>query len=232
MLLLRALSTIKFNMWFPFIPMCCLMICLCSGLTSFLQLIFSLFSFGSVLAPGCWNSASLQILFIMNSNKRNTKILIWNIRGINSQGKWDALRGKIEESACHIICLQETKRESFDIFYLKKFCPRHLDKFCFFPSDGASGGLIIIWNSSVLDGVMVQANTYAITVNFHNRLDNKNFHLTNVYGPSVSSEKIAFITWLINLDTSSFDDWLLAGDFNLIRSAENRNKPGGDLGEM
>lgn len=43
---------------------------------------------------------------------------------------------------------------------------------------------------------------------------------------------MAFITWLINLNTSSFDDWLLASDFNLIRFAENRNKLGGNLGEM
>jgi hypothetical protein len=34
----------------------------------------------------------------MNHNRRATKILVWNIRGINSQAKWDALRGKIEES--------------------------------------------------------------------------------------------------------------------------------------
>jgi len=36
----------------------------------------------------------------------------------------------------------------------------------------------------------------------------------------------------MNLDTSEFDDWLLSGDFNLIRQPENRNKPGGDLSEM
>ena len=81
-----------------------------------------------------------------------------------------------------------------------------------------------IWNSSVLDGVIVQANSYGLTVKFHKRLDNKDFHLTNIYGPSVSSEKLAFITWLINLDTSTFDEWILAGDFNLIISAENRSK--------
>lgn len=43
---------------------------------------------------------------------------------------------------------------------------------------------------------------------------------------------MAFITWLINFDTSSFDEWILAGDFNMIRSAENRNRPGGDAAEM
>jgi len=136
------------------------------------------------------------------------------------------------KSAGQIVCLKKTKRKNFDPFFPKKFCPRYPDNFSFSPSVGASGGLITIWNSSVLDGTTIQSNAYAVTVKFHNRLDNKDFHLTNIYGPSVFSEKMAFVTWLINLDTSNFDDCLLAGDFNLIRSAENRNKPGRDLGEM
>ena len=27
-------------------------------------------------------------------------------------------------------------------------------------------------------------------------------------------------------------DWIIMGDFNLIRSPDNRNKPGGNLSEM
>jgi len=66
-------------------------------------------------------------------SRRYSKILFWNIRGINAQEKWDALRWKIIESACQIICIQETKRENFDIFYIKKFCPRNFDQFAFLP---------------------------------------------------------------------------------------------------
>jgi hypothetical protein len=43
---------------------------------------------------------------------------------------------------------------------------------------------------------------------------------------------MAFVTWLINFDTSLFDNWLLAGDFNLYKSPEDKNKPGGDPTEM
>ena len=51
-------------------------------------------------------------------NTRNWYILCWNIRGINATEKWDAVRDKIEESASSVICLQEMKRESFDITYI------------------------------------------------------------------------------------------------------------------
>lgn len=151
---------------------------------------------------------------------------------MNSQDKWDALRDKILESDCHIVCLQKTKRDRFDHFYVKKFCPRSLDKFVWSPSAGASGGLLTIWNSSILDGILVHANSYALTCKFASRLDNKEFHITNIYGPFVHAQKQGFATWLMNFDTSEFKDWILAGDFNLYRQPENRNKPGGDLSEI
>jgi hypothetical protein len=56
-------------------------------------------------------------------HKRAWKILCWNVRGINSESKWDAIRSKIVESNCDVVCLQETKRESFDSQYVKNFCP-------------------------------------------------------------------------------------------------------------
>lgn len=37
---------------------------------------------------------------------------------------------------------------------------------------------------------------------------------------------------LADLNTSLFEDWVLMVDFNLIRSAENRNFPSGCMAEM
>lgn len=71
---------------------------------------------------------------------RPMKVLVWNVRGINSQAKWDAIRDKISESSASIVCLQETKRENFSLEYIRNFCPRQMDKFEYFPSNGASGG--------------------------------------------------------------------------------------------
>lgn len=72
------------------------------------------------------------------------KVLCWNIRGINSDQKQLALRNAINKSGCSVICLQETKRTTFDKSFVKLFCPRKFDNFVFMPSIGTSGGLIII----------------------------------------------------------------------------------------
>jgi exonuclease III len=99
-------------------------------------------------------------------HKRSWKILNWNLRGINSEKKWLALASKIEESNCDIICLQETKRETFDMDYIKKFCPKRFNKFEFLPSIGAAGGIIIIWNGTLFTGTLAFQNDFSISVSF------------------------------------------------------------------
>jgi exonuclease III len=73
------------------------------------------------------------------SNNRQWRILCWNVRGINSQPKLTAIRSKISEKSCDIICLQETKKEFFDQSFVKKFCPSSFYCFEFTPSVDASG---------------------------------------------------------------------------------------------
>ena len=41
-----------------------------------------------------------------------------------------------------------------------------------------------------------------------------------------------FTNWLFDLNIPSADDWLLLGDFNYIRSPDNRNKPGANVQDM
>ena len=90
----------------------------------------------------CLLSGTKSFFVSMNNNNRNWNILNWNIRGMNSEDKCLALRQKIDESDCNIVCLQETKRETFDTAYLKKFCPSRINNFAFLPSVGASGGFL------------------------------------------------------------------------------------------
>ena len=72
----------------------------------------------------------------------------WNVRGINSSDKWLAISNKIDEAQCSVICLQETKREVFDSSYLRKFCPKRINKFDYLPSMGASG--VCLWHGMII----------------------------------------------------------------------------------
>lgn len=186
----------------------------------------------------CWLCeqcfSNLFRVFFMDSsnNKRTFGVLCCNIRGINSESKWKALRSKITESKCDIICLQETKRELFDGQYIKNFCPPQFSNFEFLPSVGASGGSIILWKGAKFSGNLVFQNGYAQTVEMTCKLSRENWLLTNIYGPCTPEGKVDFLHWLKHVEIPDEAKWLIVGDFNLLRSPEDRNKPGGNLAEM
>lgn len=76
-----------------------------------------------------------------NQKYREWKVLSWNVRGLNSDHKWDIIKSKVVESQCDIICLQETKKETFNDAFIRNICPAGFDRYEFLPSIGASGGM-------------------------------------------------------------------------------------------
>jgi hypothetical protein len=56
--------------------------------------------------------------------------------------------------------------------------------------------------------------------------------LVCVYGPCQGQERDNFVSWLYNLHIPAEDNWIILGDFNFVRSQDNRNKPGGDINDM
>jgi hypothetical protein len=50
-----------------------------------------------------------------------------------------------------------------------------------------------------------------------------------VYGHCRQLARDHFINWLYNLEIDDDDLWMLIGDFNFYRFAENRNRPGGNF---
>jgi exonuclease III len=159
-------------------------------------------------------------------------VLCWNIRGLNDKSKQLALLNAINTSACSVVCLQETKKCHFDIEFIKSCCPRRFDDFVYIPSTGASGGLIIIWDSSVFSGMIMHCEPFAISVHFTSTQSAQSWTLVNIYGPCDGDLRNSFIQWLFQLNIPSEEDWLIVGDFNFIRSLANRNKPGGNVNDM
>jgi exonuclease III len=145
---------------------------------------------------------------------------------LNLEARQREVRSKIEESECDIICLQETKCEVFDWKLIRIFCPKRYNNFAYSPSRGASGGIIVLWNASVFSGVLVEVQRFGLIVKFTSSHNNASWTLVSVYGPCQGIERDNFVRWLYNLQIPISENWLLVGDFNFIRSHENRNKPG------
>lgn len=124
------------------------------------------------------------------------------------------------------------KKENVDAQFLKKISPATIDAFEFLPSNGASGGILIAWKSMLFDGEKIFSNDYAISVQFCSKHDSTAWILTCVYGPCTAEGKTSFLNWFKKIVMPDNLDWIILGDFNLIRKPEDRNKPGGDLTDM
>ena len=72
----------------------------------------------------------------------------------------------------------------------------------------------------------------SLSVDFRSLHNNAEWLLTNIYGPCSNEGKCNFVDWLKQISMPDDVDWLLVGDFNLMRSPDNRNKPSGDISEM
>lgn len=168
----------------------------------------------------------------MTSINRNWNVLNWNIRGIIDRSKWLALRNKITESNCDVICLQETKRASFDSRYIRNFYPRRINKFEFLPSVGASGGLFIAWNDTIFAGEKVFQNDFSLSIRFISKISGDSWILTNIYGPCQGPKRVFFLDWIKNIQMPDDTKWMLMGDFNYIRYPSNRNGSGGNFSDM
>jgi exonuclease III len=162
-------------------------------------------------------------------NSRSWQILCWNIRGLNDSNKWEAVRNKVEESACSIFCLQETKMTDCDSAFVRNLAPRRFDKFDFVSSIGASGGILLVWNNSIFSGTILDKQRFGITSCFVSNQNSNTWKLTVVYGPCTEPMRSEFISWFRGHDIKQEDNWLFLGDFNFYRSLENQNKPGGNV---
>jgi exonuclease III len=130
-----------------------------------------------------WNSAKIQTCQMDSSPAQKWNILNWNVRGLNSIEKCNVIRSKIEESSCSIYCIQETKSQHLDPSDIRKFAPKRFNKFAHFPSDGASGGLLIGWNGSIFIGEVIFSSKYALTVSLTAQHNAEKWKITTVYGP-------------------------------------------------
>jgi hypothetical protein len=100
------------------------------------------------------------------------EIFCWNVRGINSDKKWNSVRDKITERNCDIICLQETKKALIDQAFLRKICPQGFDSFTFKPSNGASGEILVAWKGALFSSLQIFQNDFAILVEMTSTINN------------------------------------------------------------
>ena len=142
--------------------------------------------------------------------------LCWNVRGLNSAKRCLAVHEMIASTTCHIACLQETKLQSLDSTLARFLGAYKLNQFTFKPAQGTKGGILILWNDSILDLQNIQIQRYSITTTVTVRYNAASFMLTTIYGPSCRAEKENFLQHLRQIKPTPGTKWIVMGYFNII----------------
>ncbi|WVZ64648.1 hypothetical protein U9M48_014142 [Paspalum notatum var. saurae] len=151
-----------------------------------------------------------------------SSILIWNARGLNKKARRDSVRDVILSSNADIVCLQETILETMNHFLLASVFGSNFDNFVALPAAGTRGGILIAWKSSVVQALSSRVDAFSVLVQFIEE-EGRNWWFSGVYGPQEDSDKLLFLHELRDIRALCSGPWLVAGDFNLIYLAEDKN---------
>ncbi len=147
----------------------------------------------------------------------------WNVRGLNDPRKRCLVKSAISNFNLAIWCLQETKVGTVSRSFLRSFAGPLFDKCMIVKAQGASGGIITCWRSTLFSSSEVIVRRFSLTVRFHCATSRRAFYVTNVYGPPTWEGKEEFCTELANLRQVCKGPWVVCGDFNLTRAPSERS---------
>ena len=152
----------------------------------------------------------------------NLKIISWHVRGLNVRDKRLQVRHMLKLWNADIVCLQETKLDFIDRGVVRSLWGvNHVD-WLYLGSEGASGGILLMWDHRVVERIDSVVGYYSISCRFQNVLDQQDWAFSGVYGPNINSERI--IMWEELADVASWwgVPWVIGGDFNAVRFPSER----------
>jgi exonuclease III len=153
-----------------------------------------------------------------------TKILIWNVRGLNSTARQDSVRTLVQSIRADVVCLQETKMETISQWLVFSTLGTDFCHFSVLPSVGASGGVLVAWRQAIGHAGSIRVDAHCVSVQFL-PADGEPWWLTCVYGPQGNDNKINFLQELRLVRSNCHGPWVVAGDFNLIYKDKDKNNP-------
>jgi exonuclease III len=167
----------------------------------------------------------------MTTSFKNFSLGDWNVRGLNDDKKCELVRDSLSSNMFDVIFLQETKLQSISHFKKNSFLPTTHDNFEHIDAIGTAGGILTAWNSKNFKCCNTIVKSRSLTVHLHSEISEFHLWATNVYGPTADSERDEFFDDIRQLQPFIDGPWIIAGDFNTVRSGEDRSTGRATLSE-
>ncbi|RVW16209.1 Transposon TX1 uncharacterized 149 kDa protein [Vitis vinifera] len=149
------------------------------------------------------------------------KIISWNVRGLGSRNKRRMIKDFLRSENPDVVMIQETKKENCDRRFVGSVWTVRNKDWVALPASGASGGILIIWDSKILSREEVVIGSFSVSVKFS--LDGCGpLWISAVYGPNSPSLRKDFWVELFDIYGLTYPLWCVGGDFNVIRGSSEK----------
>jgi len=129
----------------------------------------------------------------------------------------------VREKKPFILCIQETKLPVFDAFACKSIWGDDYVDFSYQPSVGASGGLATLWDLNEVEVWSTVSLDLVLAVTDRFLMSGEQFVVFNVYAPcDTSRQQVLWNVLSSRIEALAGQNVCVCGDFNAIRSAEER----------
>lgn len=150
------------------------------------------------------------------------KLFIWNVWGLNSRVRRDAVCEFLLQERVSVACLIETKLDVFTLATANDLAGSSFDYVCV-PSSGASGGIVVAWCHNAWAVSRRVCRRFSVVVDIAPLgMSDTPWSLATVYGPVDESLKHEFLAELSEISDDCPGPLLIVGDFNMIYQATDK----------
>ncbi|XVF79317.1 hypothetical protein PTKIN_Ptkin14bG0211600 [Pterospermum kingtungense] len=150
------------------------------------------------------------------------KVVSWNIRGLGRAEKMRAVRRFLVREKFDFIAVQETKLKEVSPRIHRWLWGNETISFEVVVSDGNSGGLISVWRNDFFSVDLKYVSQRFILLLGTIKRSNFKCGIGNVYAPNNDSERLTLWKELQDIIDESGVPWCLTGDFNVVRTVDEK----------
>ncbi|KAJ0519996.1 putative RNA-directed DNA polymerase [Helianthus annuus] len=149
-------------------------------------------------------------------------ILSVNLRGVGNSRKLDWIRGLKTSNKVHFLAIQESKLKDSSDFGFNFLWGRSIFERAVVESHGRSGGLVSMWDPTLFRCNEIIKDRNFLCVGGVIVASGIRLNLVNVYAPNDQTTRRELWANLLGLRNSRQGLWVFMGDFNDVRSPEER----------
>ena len=151
------------------------------------------------------------------------KCVFWNSRSISAPGRQECVNDNIVPLNPDYVGFQETKKEKFTHSFLKNVLGNRDFSWNYLPAVGTAGGILVGISNDTFDVVAWEIKKFSVSAVLKIKQTGVIIRITTVYGSPYEEGKAEFISELHELFLNWDGPALIGGDFNLVRSQQDKS---------